>query len=66
MRLQVGGPRDWRLIAWCIDKLGYTEKGLKKMMELTGCYRHTLGEQQVGWVGGGASRGVRDADTVVH
>lgn len=47
VRLQMGGPREWRLVAWCIEKLGYSEKGLKKVMEMTACYRHTLGEQQV-------------------
>lgn len=47
MRLQMGGPREWRLVGWCIERLGYSEKGLKKVMEMTACYRHTLGEQQV-------------------
>ena len=47
VRLQLGGPREWRLVAWCIAQLGYSEKGLKRVMEMTACYRHTLGEQQV-------------------
>lgn len=49
VRLQLGGPREWRLVAWCIGQLGYSEKGLRRIMELVACYRHTLGEQQVGW-----------------
>jgi hypothetical protein len=48
VRLQLGGPREWRLVSWCIAQLGYSEKGLKRVMEMTACYRHTLGEQQVG------------------
>jgi hypothetical protein len=48
-RLQQGGPREWRLVAWCIGQLGYSEKGLRRVMELAPCYRHTLGEQQVCW-----------------
>jgi len=46
-RLQVGGPREWRLVAWCIGHLGYNEKGLKKLMEMLPYYRHALAEQQV-------------------
>jgi hypothetical protein len=48
VRLQLGGPREWRLVAWCLNHLGYSEKGTKRVMEMTACYRHTLGEQQVG------------------
>jgi hypothetical protein len=46
-RLQVGGPREWRLVAWSIGHLGYNEKGLRKLMEMLPCYRHALAEQQV-------------------
>eukprot|EP00775_Hariotina_reticulata_P007726 gene7726-7925_t len=45
-RLQGGGPRDWRLVAWCIGHLGFNEKGLRKLMDLLPCYRHALAEQQ--------------------
>lgn len=47
VRLQLGGPREWRLVSWCISQLGYSEKGLRRIMEMTAAYRHTLGEQQV-------------------
>jgi hypothetical protein len=33
------GPREWRLVAWCIGQLGYSEKGLRRLMELTAAYR---------------------------
>lgn len=46
-RLAAGGPREWRTVAWCIGQLGYSEKGLRRVVELTPAYRHTLGEQQV-------------------
>jgi hypothetical protein len=47
-RLALGGPREWRTVAWCIAQLGYSEKGMRRIIELTPSYRHALAEQQVG------------------
>jgi hypothetical protein len=47
-RLALGGPREWRTVAWCIGHLGYSEKGMRRFIELTPSYRHALAEQQVG------------------
>lgn len=49
-RLALGGPREWRTVAWCIGQLGYSEKGMRRIIELTPSYRHALAEQQVGGV----------------
>uniref|UniRef100_A0A383VMF6 Condensin complex subunit 1 C-terminal domain-containing protein n=1 Tax=Tetradesmus obliquus TaxID=3088 RepID=A0A383VMF6_TETOB len=46
-RLALGGPREWRTVAWCIGQLGYSEKGMRRIIELTPSYRHALAEQQV-------------------
>ncbi|KAF6263275.1 non-SMC mitotic condensation complex subunit 1-domain-containing protein [Scenedesmus sp. NREL 46B-D3] len=46
-RLALGGPREWRTVAWCIAQLGYSEKGMRRIMELTPSYRHALAERQV-------------------
>jgi condensin complex subunit 1 len=47
LEMATGGPRDWRRLAWCLDQLGYSEKGVKAVMEHTRVYRHTLGDPQV-------------------
>jgi hypothetical protein len=47
VRLTAGGPREWRIIAWAIGQLGFSERGLRRIMELAPSYRHALGEQQV-------------------
>lgn len=46
-RLALSGPREWRTVAWCIGQLGYSEKGMRRIIELTPSYRHALAEQQV-------------------
>jgi hypothetical protein len=50
-RLALGGPREWRTVAWCIGQLGHSEKGMRRIIELTPSYRHALAEQQVGVAG---------------
>lgn len=39
--------RQWECISYCLSQLGFTEKGLKKLIELSKTYEHTLVEDSV-------------------
>ncbi len=44
-------PREWRSLAYCLSQLGHSDKGVRRAMELTKQYAHTLAEDEVrsGW-----------------
>ncbi|KAF8043750.1 hypothetical protein BT93_A1921 [Corymbia citriodora subsp. variegata] len=39
--------RQWECISYCLSQLAFTEKGLKKLIELSKTYEHTLVEDSV-------------------
>lgn len=39
--------RQWEYISYCLSQLSFTEKGMKKLIELFKSYEHVLSEDSV-------------------
>lgn len=39
--------KQWEYISYCLSQLSFTEKGVKKLMELFKTYEHVLSEDSV-------------------
>jgi condensin complex subunit 1 len=42
-----GSPREWRMLAFCLASLGYSDRSARRMMEMLRVYRHALAEDAV-------------------
>jgi hypothetical protein len=42
-----GVAREWHALAMCLQEMGHSEKGARRVLELLRCYKHALGDRKV-------------------